>query len=187
MPNNGIHADTKHGGVFFQVHQSISLSCICQVGRQICLVQVMPVVGRRGSLNPIKNRIIGFLAGEKSAPVEALQFYFEKAMELISIGIENDADVLLYAHKANREIFVVGLVGKSIIQGRDLNAYLELYFADSEGLASHVKGITDYIYEDLSTASEGVMVLRAEDRGWRSFKPIKNVDDIKGKTISQKN
>ncbi|AGF80087.1 hypothetical protein UWK_03578 (plasmid) [Desulfocapsa sulfexigens DSM 10523] len=135
-------------------------------------------------MNPIKKRIINFLAGEESIPLEAFQAYLDKSKELVSVGIENDADILLYAHKTNGKVFVVGLVGKSIINGPELNSFLELYFADSGGLASHAKGIAEYIYKDLATATEGFMVFRcAEDSRWRSFKPIKNAELIKGRTL----
>lgn len=129
-------------------------------------------------MNPIKLRIAKFLTGEESASAEDYLAILEDAQELIKAGAENDADAIIYASKSNGKINVAGIVGKSVIQGEDLMRYLSAYFADSGGLEEHKSKIAAYLHKDLQGKSNACTVLKSEDQRWKSFRPIKNIDEV---------
>lgn len=130
-------------------------------------------------MNPIKQRIVHFLTGNESSPVDIyMNFVAQAQAELVAVGIEADADAILAARRVNGSVYVVGLIGRSIVQGEDLNRYLEAYFADAGGLAQHSSKIANYLYDDIKGKSEAFMVLTTEDRRFRSFQPLKNIDEV---------
>lgn len=98
--------------------------------------------------------------------------------EFIPIGIEADADAILIARRAKGGIFLAGLVGKSVIQGPELQRYTEAYFADEGGIDLHSLRIADYLYNDIKGKSEAIMVLATGDRRFRSFRPLKNINEV---------
>jgi hypothetical protein len=129
-------------------------------------------------MNPIKKRIANFLKGDESCSIEQVDFLIKKSKEIINIGIENDADALIYTYKENKKIFVVGVVGRSFIHGTRLHEYLDSYFADSKGLKAHLQKIVQYIYEDTTIKNNSFVILREPNSNWRSFRPIKTIDDF---------
>lgn len=129
-------------------------------------------------MNPIKQRIAQFLAGEESAEKEDFLTVLAEAQELVKAGMENDADAILFARRINGKVNVVGIVGKSVLQGPDLQNYLAAYFADEGGLEAHKLKVADYLYQDLKGRTEACMILGSGDRRWRSFRPLKNLDEV---------
>ncbi len=129
-------------------------------------------------MNPIKKRIADFLEGKESCTMEEFAFFYNNAKNFIEAGIESDADALICAHRENKKIFLVGVVGKSFIQGDILKDYLESYFADAKGLKAHLSKITQYIYEDTQGGKDGCMILHDSNTNWRSFLPLKTIDDF---------
>ena len=130
-------------------------------------------------MNPIKQRIAQFLIGEESASAEDFLALLGETQELVQAGAESDADALLYARKINNRLNVVGIVGKSLLQGPDLSRFLAAYFADSGGIDLHKVKIADYLYNDLKGRTEDAcMVLKSEDRRWKAFRPLKNLDEV---------
>ena len=129
-------------------------------------------------MNPVKKRIIRFLKGEESFPMEAIEFYTGKTKELVALGVQGDADILLYAHKIKNKIYVAGMIGNSLVYGEDLSTYLKSYFLNSGGFDDHDKKIANYFYQDLNIGLDSCMMLRDEFEGWRSFNPLKTIEEM---------
>lgn len=129
-------------------------------------------------MNPNKQRITNLLTGEELSTSEEFLAHTERIQETAKYGIVNDADAVLHALKIDRKISVVGVVGRSILQGRELRKYLTMYFINEGGLDFHKTRIANYIYGDIIDTEEAYMVLRSEDPRWRSFSPIKNIDEV---------
>lgn len=130
-------------------------------------------------MNPIKQRIIDFLTGKEDTPGDVFMGMIPLVQaELGPLGVQADADAIVTARRVDGKIYVLGLVGKSLLQGADLKKFLEAYFADSSGLDNHLKKIADYLHKDLQGRSSADMVLVTENRRFRSFKPLKNVDEV---------
>jgi hypothetical protein len=102
----------------------------------------------------------------------------EAQAEFVPMGVEANADAILIAKRVNGAIYVVGLIGKSLIQGPDLLRYMEAYFANAGGLEVHAPKIANYLYNDIKGKSEAFMVLSTGDQRFRSFRPLKNVDEV---------
>jgi hypothetical protein len=130
-------------------------------------------------MNPIKERIIRCLNGQGDSPVDIfMAVSAESQNEFIPIGIKNNADALLIARRANETIYLFGLVGRSLVQGDDLHRFVEAYFADEGGLELHAPKIADYLYKDIQRTSTAVMFLASKDQRFRSFRPLKNIDEV---------
>lgn len=136
-------------------------------------------------MNPIKERIVRCLTGKEDCPMEVyMEIVTQAQAEFIPMGVEADADAILIAKRAKGAIFIAGLVGKSVIHGPELQRYAEAYFADEGGLDLHSPKIADYLYNDIKGKSEAIMVLATGDRRFRSFRPLKNIDEVLAGSIN---
>ncbi len=130
-------------------------------------------------MNPIKQQITNYITGEESLSIEAALTIQDHIKKVVAAGIENDADAMIYALRIGGKIYVVLLAGKSMLQGFDLNDYLESYFSDAIGLEHHLPRIVDYLYTDISGKTDAYMVLREPNNDrWRGFNPLLNLDEI---------
>jgi hypothetical protein len=131
-------------------------------------------------MNKIKARFQNTLMGEVTLEMEAFLALQSELAEIIATGAENDADAILVGFKANGLASIVGVVGKSLIQGHGLKTYLDAYFEDAGGLSAHLEGLSEYFYDGLTngTTNRVIQVLRSDDPKWRAFNPLKDMDEV---------
>jgi len=134
-------------------------------------------------MNKIKERIKDFLLGDKS--ISHIETLMSLPKEFIPIGIDNDADAVLIGGRIDKMVYVVGLVGRSIIQGEELRAYIEAYVKEDGGLESHVEQMTEYFYDGFKKSDTLNLILTTEgDVKWKSFNPLKNIDEVMTTSIT---
>ena len=129
-------------------------------------------------MNRIKKQIIEFIKG--TAFVEDLQATPPfLSSEFLQLGEMKDADAILIGGKEEGKYFVIGLIGKSVLQGSELSSYLISYFKTDGGLEAHSMKIANHFYDGFQKAENPVLVLRCEDdERWRAFKPLKRVEEL---------
>ncbi|MCD6526397.1 MAG: hypothetical protein J7K75_05365 [Desulfuromonas sp.] len=129
-------------------------------------------------MNKIKQRLKDFLSGELVLDMDENTAILGQFQGIVDAGIEADADAMIVARRIGKRVVAVGVVGKSLLQGAALTAYLEKYLADADGLDRHITGMVDYLYKDLVVSKAANLMLRSGDLRWRSFVPVKNIDEV---------
>ena len=132
----------------------------------------------------IKEKILLSLTGQgELIPTNEFLQAAEK-FQLLDKGIESDADAVLLAvrSKDSKNYYVMGQVGSSLIQGEDMDRFLQSYWVGDNALChkEEINDIADGLVEDLQKNGYAGMLLKSSlCESFRSFrKPIKSMAEI---------
>jgi hypothetical protein len=131
-------------------------------------------------MNPIKARLERFLEGGETAAMFVAERFLPILPEIVEMGRQNNGDAIVYGMKSKKDLLVVAVVGKSVLQGEEMSKYLEVYFGDAGGMKIHKVRLRDELYEGLRAQPKAMVFLKSDDNKWRSFMPMKSVDEVYG-------